>query len=138
VALSAFLYGQNLDRHTGAHPYAAVGQALAAIETGGGRVMVNDPATFYYATGRECLSIPNEPLDVVVGAMERYGGRYLILDGQYQHLSEFYADPESNERFVVRQVFGEGEGRLILVELVEDRRVGRAEQRKGVHGQAFG
>jgi hypothetical protein len=42
----------------------------------------NAPA-FYYYTGRPSLSVPNEPVDVLLQLAARYGADYLVLDDFY-------------------------------------------------------
>jgi hypothetical protein len=78
------------------------------------RVMVNDAPSFYYHSGRESLSIPNEPVDVVAEVMDRYGATYLLLGDEYPLLAGLYRAPESDLRFLPLHTFGEDEGRLVL------------------------
>jgi hypothetical protein len=83
------------------HLYGVVGEWLAARDAAPARVMVNDPASFYYHTRRECLSIPNADLDTVLGVMSRYGAEYLVLDDNYAGLRALYDAPQEEERLVL-------------------------------------
>jgi hypothetical protein len=59
---------------------AAVYQRLDGLLPPGAVVMVADAPSFYYHTGRPALSIPNEPVEVMLAAAGRYGATHLILD----------------------------------------------------------
>jgi 4-amino-4-deoxy-L-arabinose transferase-like glycosyltransferase len=116
VLLSAWLYGQGLDRFRGEHLYAQVAMWMRVrldVEAPGAdyglpRVMVNDPASFYYYSGFSALSIPNAGVDTVLAVMGRYGAEYLVLDGNYVPLRGLYTDPSSDDRLVLLATFGEG------------------------------
>lgn len=44
------------------------------------RLMVNDPAEWYYHTGRIGVTLPDEPLETAYTIAQRYCVRYLIID----------------------------------------------------------
>jgi hypothetical protein len=58
------------------------GQIAAEIPAGS-VVMVGVSPAFYYHTGLPAVSVPNEPIEVVLEAAERYRVTYLILDGDH-------------------------------------------------------
>jgi hypothetical protein len=105
VLLSGVLYARGVPKFRGAHLYSIVGEWMAAHTTFPGRVMVNDPASFYYYTRRECMSIPNADLDTVLDVMSRYGAGYLVLDDNYAALRSLYRAPWEEERLVLLQRF---------------------------------
>jgi len=80
VGLSAWLYGTNLDRFRGPHLYDQAAGWLDEHAGDGTRVMVNDPASFYYHSRIASLPIPNADLDTVLRVMDRYSADYMLLD----------------------------------------------------------
>jgi hypothetical protein len=70
---------------------------LARLVEPGAAVMVGNAPAFHYATGLPALSIPNEPLDVVLQVADRYGADYLLLNEHTpEPLRELYERPASN------------------------------------------
>jgi len=59
-----------------ARVYAEMGSRLPADAV----VMVGNAPGFYYHTGLPSVSVPNEPVDVVLKAAKRYGVTHLLLD----------------------------------------------------------
>jgi hypothetical protein len=83
------------------------------------RVMVNDPATFYYHSRRPCLSIPNADRDTIVRVMDRYDARYLILDRNNFSVQHLYRAPQSDPRLVLVETFFRDQETAYLFELVD-------------------
>lgn len=54
-------------------------------------VMVGDAPGFYYHTGLTAVSIPNEPISILLAAAYQYHAGYLVLDANHpQPLNELY------------------------------------------------
>lgn len=89
--LSAFLYLRSvLGQREVALPwrsrnlvYHEVGAWLQGKGRDEGPVMVNDAPAFYYFTHIPAVSIPNENLEVVIEAAQRYGVEYLLLEADH-------------------------------------------------------
>lgn len=64
-------------------PTAAAYQDMAAHLPPTAVVMVGDPPGFYYHTGRSALSVPNEPLDVLLQVAGRYHATHLLIDDNH-------------------------------------------------------
>jgi hypothetical protein len=74
--------------NTDAEVYVEIGAQLqdAAV------VMVGDAPAFYYHTGIPAISVPNEPVEVLLQAARQYGVTHLILDkDRPQPLASLYA-----------------------------------------------
>jgi hypothetical protein len=70
-------------------------------------VMVGNAPGFYYHTGLAAVSVPNEPVEVVLQAATRYGVTHLVLDIDHpQPLSDLYAGELSEPRIQPLQVNG--------------------------------
>jgi hypothetical protein len=119
VVLSPVLYLQRLDGFTGTHSYQAVGRWLDANASRTARVMVNDPPSFVYHTGRASVAIPNEDLETALAVMRRYGAQYLVLDQANATLSGLYEAPASEARLVLQEAFLGGQGTIYLFRLRE-------------------
>lgn len=117
VLLSLALYVRGRDRFVGRHLYEDVTAWMAGHAPSSARVMVNDPPSFYYYGRRECLSIPNADLDTVLQVMARYHAEYLLLDGNYPSLRALYEAPQSDERLILLQTFGQGDQVAYLLRL---------------------
>jgi hypothetical protein len=115
VLLSGFLYLRGLDKFQGEHVYERVAQWMEVHLPSGGRVMVNDAATFYYHSRRECLSIPYAELDTVLEVMDRYSADYLLLSDAYPALRSLYEAPESDDRLLLLKAFEQGGEALYLL-----------------------
>lgn len=116
VLLSGFLYARGLDRFQGEHVYDRVERWMSAHLPSAGRVMVNDPATFYYHSRRECLAIPYAELDTMLEVMDRYDAGYLLLSDDYPALRLLYDAPQSDNRLVLLETFYDGTELLHLFE----------------------
>jgi hypothetical protein len=103
--LSAVLYAKGLDKFRGEHLYGEVAAWMHEHVPSAGRVMVNDPASFYYHSRRQCLSIPNAEVDTVLDVMARYGADYLLLDGNYVPLRALYESPRDDDRVTLLRAF---------------------------------
>jgi hypothetical protein len=115
VALSAVLYVRALDKYRGPHAYLDMAAWMPGHVPEMARIMVNDPASFYYHSGHESLSIPNADLDTVLQVMDRYGAEYLVLDSHYAMLRALYDAPHTDDRLVVVGAFGEGDDTVYLL-----------------------
>ena len=60
--------------------YRQVAEELDRINHEQAPVMVGDPTLYWYVTHAPALAIPNEPLEAVLAAAERYDAKYLVLD----------------------------------------------------------
>ena len=60
--------------------YRQVAEGLDQMNLEQAPVLVGDPTLYWYVTHSPALVIPNEPLEVVLAAAERYGATYLVLD----------------------------------------------------------
>ena len=118
ILLSVFLYGQGLDKFVGTHPYDKMAAWMDERVPSAARIMVNDPATFYYYSRRPCLSIPNADRDTIVRVMARYGARYLILDRNNPSVQDLYRTPHNDPRLVLIETFFHGQETAYLFELV--------------------
>jgi hypothetical protein len=107
VVLSAWLYTSNLHRFQGPHLYDQVAAWMDQHAPDDARVLVKDPASFYYHSRTASLSIPNADLDRVLGVMDRYGVDYLLLDHNNASLQALYRAPESEERLIWKRSFSD-------------------------------
>jgi 4-amino-4-deoxy-L-arabinose transferase-like glycosyltransferase len=70
-------------------------------------VMVGNPPGFYYFSHRPGVVVPNEDIDTVLQACDRYGVEFLILDqNRPRPLRELYSGEISHPRLLLRQAFG--------------------------------
>jgi hypothetical protein len=122
VALSAFLYGRALPGYRGTHLYASIALWMEENADSAGRVLVNDPAAFYYYNQRECLSVPNGTVEALLDVAERYNVRYLVLDKNVPSpLRSLYARPGDDERFRLLRRFVDQEGDAAFVYRIDVR-----------------
>lgn len=71
------------------------------------RVMVGNPPGFYYFSHRPGVVIPNEDIDTVLQACDRYSVEFIILDQNCPRpLREIYSGEASHPRLRLRQSFG--------------------------------
>jgi hypothetical protein len=105
LALSAWLYVDDLDRFTSPHLYDQVVAWMAENTPHGTSVMVNDPALLYYHSRRPSLAIPNADLDTVLTVMDRYDTPYLLLDANNATLRALHLDPEASDRLSLLKTF---------------------------------
>jgi len=70
-------------------------------------VMVGNPPGFYYFSHRPSVAVPNEDIDTVLQACDRYGVDFVILDQNRPHpLREVYSGEASHPRLLLRRTFG--------------------------------
>lgn len=82
--------------------YEAIGALLPATAV----VMVGNAPAFHYHTGLAAVSVPNEPLPVLLEVAARYGAGYLILDENHPRpLADFYAGRESSSQVRLIETF---------------------------------
>lgn len=71
------------------------------IESGAGPddiVAINNPASFYNATGRAAIVIPNGRLDALKAAAQQFNARYLVLEQNHvKDLDDLYQHPISGQ-----------------------------------------
>lgn len=97
---------------------AAVYQSLGDLLPPAAVVMVADAPSFYYHTGLPALSIPNEPVEVVLQAAGYYGATHLLLDENHPApLRDLYTGAEQSP--FLRPVQDVGTYRLFAVEAAE-------------------
>lgn len=106
LALGLFVYGRGLSDYRGEHPYHAMADWMADRVAPETRVMVNDPATWFYYSRLPALVIPNAGRETVLQVMARYGATYLVLDENNPSLSELYEHPEGDPDLSVVHVYG--------------------------------
>ena len=71
--------------------YEAIGRQLPPDAV----VMVGDAPSFYYHTGLTAVSIPNEPIDVLLKAAAQYDVTFLVLDANHpKPLTHIYEGAE--------------------------------------------
>lgn len=79
--------------------YPQVEAWLAAHASPDDRLMVVNPPCYAYFSGRPALAIPNEPLDVVLTAADRYAVRYLLVEANHPRpLEGLYGGREGHPR----------------------------------------
>jgi hypothetical protein len=92
AGLSTFLYSQRvIGNGTWSDPawnqtdsaMVLVGEWLETRSKDAPVVMVGNPPAFYYHTGLLAVVIPNENVQQMLSAAQKYGVRYLILDRNY-------------------------------------------------------
>jgi hypothetical protein len=65
-------------------------------------IFINDPPSFHWVSNRPALVIPNGDEKVLLAAMNRYRGTYLVLQKNHPPgLSDLFANPELSDSFVV-------------------------------------
>jgi hypothetical protein len=68
---------------------------------------VGNPPGFYYFSHRPNVVVPNEDIDTVLQACDRYGVEFIILDqNRPRPLREVYSGEASHPRLRLRQSFG--------------------------------
>jgi hypothetical protein len=71
-------------------------------------VMVGNPPGFYYFSHRPNVVVPNEGIDAVLQACDRYGVEFVILDQNCPRpLQEVYSGQASHPRLLERQTLGQ-------------------------------
>jgi hypothetical protein len=70
------------------------------------KVMVGIAPAFYYHTGIAALSVPNEPIEIVLEAAERYDVTYLILDQNHPApLHDIYTGNEQHPHVLLIETY---------------------------------
>ncbi len=83
-------------------------------------VMVGNPASYYWHTAQPAIMIPNEPLTTVLTVADRYGARYLLLDGSRPRtLDELYAGSMVADRLAVRWKGNPGKEQIQIHEIIQ-------------------
>jgi hypothetical protein len=87
--------------------YERIDRLLNASDTPG-LPMTNDPPAFWYHTGRPTIVVPNDEVDVVLDAADRYGASHLVLDENHPTpLEALYTGVEPHPRLQVVLHFDE-------------------------------
>jgi hypothetical protein len=116
AVLSAFLYLSKLPVFRGEHAYQPIAHWAQAELDPDERILINDPAAFYYYSGLECLSVPNGDVETLLAVARRYGARYVVLDKNTPSLlNDLYQRPESDGRFRLIRQFQDREGEQVNV-----------------------
>ncbi|MCI0578877.1 MAG: hypothetical protein L0332_09980 [Chloroflexi bacterium] len=80
----------------------AAGLPLAAV------VMVGNAPAFYYHTGLAAMSVPNEPVEVLLAAAARYSASYLILNHNHPApLLGLYTGEVNHPQVRLKETIGE-------------------------------
>lgn len=89
--------------------YAEVEQELAARGAQLGEVvMVNNPPGYFLASGRPAVVIPNGDVSTLLAVAERYGARFVVLDGNApEGLRPWLEAPAAGEGLVYLGTLGE-------------------------------
>ena len=86
IVASLTFYLGNLNRRHSQIPMLY--QDVASMIPSGGRVLINDPAQFYYFTGIGGVVLPNESPDVIPHIAAKYGVDYLLIEALHSELGE--------------------------------------------------
>ena len=79
--------------------HEAIGQWLKSEGVAGKPVMIGDAASFTWHTGQPAIAVPNNPLGTIVAVADRYGARYLVLDGARPRTTDgLYTGREAHSR----------------------------------------
>lgn len=79
--------------------YPQVEAWLAGRAAPDDRLMVVNPPCYTYFAGRPTVAIPNEPVETVLAAADRYGARYLLLEANHPRpLNGLYEGREAHPR----------------------------------------
>jgi hypothetical protein len=99
--------------------YAEIDRWLADHGAAQAVVMVGNAPGFTWHTGHSAVAIPNEALDTILGVADRYGARYLVLDGtRTRTTDDLYAGKENHQRLVPQITVGEADRPWKLYEVV--------------------
>ena len=86
-----------------------------------GLVMAGNPASYYWHTAQPAIMIPNEPLTTVLTVADRFGARYLLLDGSRPRtLDALYAGSMVADRLAARWTKGTGQDQIQIYEILEE------------------
>ncbi len=79
-------------------------------------VMINNPPSFYYHTGRSSVVVPAEGPETLILACDRYGVRFVVLDHNIvPALAPLYQGQETHPRLVERTRLGTDAQRPVIV-----------------------
>ena len=118
--LSGFLYAQKLPLYRGVHVYETIAAWLQENAPPQARVLVNDPAAFYYYSQRQCVVVPNGDVETLLLVADRYAARYLILDQNAPTaLQPLYRGQQPDARFKAVKQFRDRRGNMVRVYRVE-------------------
>ncbi len=79
-------------------------------------VMLGDPPGYWYAGGGPSIMLPNEPVETVLAVADRYGARYLVLDGNRPgSMAQLYAADVSHPRLLTVYTFSDHPGQTVIV-----------------------
>lgn len=83
--------------------YAAIGEWLAGQDGESVVVMVGNAPGFTWHTGQPAIAVPNEPLETILTAADRYGARYLVLDSTRPRTTDdLYTGEATHPRLMLR------------------------------------
>jgi hypothetical protein len=100
--------------------YVKIGEWLTAHGASQAVVMVGDAPAFAWHTGRSAIAIPNEPVEIILAIAERYGARYLVLDGtRTRTTDDLYAGDSTYPKLVLRHSVDSDEETWQLYEVME-------------------
>ncbi|NOZ06547.1 MAG: hypothetical protein GXP41_09410 [Chloroflexi bacterium] len=117
VLISLFLYAQAIHKpwlgesllppwNQRSLVYQDVNAWLRTHDRAAGRLMVVDPPALHYFTGREAVVIPNNSVEAIRRAAQRYDVAYLVLEHDHVvPLNSLYQDPQSLAGFELRARF---------------------------------
>lgn len=116
IFLSAFIYVRGVLGSQALTPawnqrdqvYAEIAAWLDENTPPEARVMVGNPPGFYYFSHRPSVVIPNEDIDTVLQACDRYSVEFVILDQNHPRpLQGIYSGETSHPRLLLRQTFSQ-------------------------------
>lgn len=98
--------------------YAKVGSWLHTQGAGQSVVMVGNAPGFTWHTGHMAIAIPNEPLDTILDAADRYGAHYLVLDSARPRTTDaLYSGEAMDTRLSLRYTIESENGILQVYEI---------------------
>jgi hypothetical protein len=120
VGISGVLfYAKASSWDNGANELSIIDAQLKELEIPNSEIiLINDPATFHWVTGRPSIVIPSGDEEVMRKVMERYRVNYAVI--QINHppeLHEFYHNPEKEEGF---DIIGQEGSWVILQKVLND------------------
>ncbi len=96
--------------------YRDVGDWLAVHAAPADLVMVNNPPSFYYHTGRSSVVVPAEGPATLVEVCERYGVRFVVLDHNVvPALRPLYRGEVAHPRLAERARLGPSAGQPVII-----------------------